>query len=634
MTRATRFRGFASVLAMSGLLVVVAGAARGATFTPATVADLVANVATANANGASDVVELGGLTFTLTVANNAVDGSNGLPDVTEAGTTLTIRNGTIAAGGAFRILHVAAGATLVLENVTLSGGSAGLFPGGAVYNAGTLSATSCTFSGNASDEPGGAIYNTGDVAAIRNCTFSGNSAYVGGGLHNDGTVASLTNSTFAQNAAGYQGGGISNGQGGTITSLASCIVATNTGGDGPPEFADGGVTASAADNLIGTNDGHGVANGVNGNQVGTGASPLDPLLGPLGNNGGPTATHALLAGSPAIDAGGNPAALAFDQRGTPFARTSGAGTDVGAFELQVEADLSVTKTDGVTTVNAGGTTTYTIVVANAGPSAVTGAAFADPFPASLTCTTSSVAAGGATGNTPAGAGSVSDALSLPPGSSVTYTASCTLSPAAFGTVSNTATVSAPAGVTDPNAGNDSATDTDTIATGAALSATKTVAGTFAASGTVTYTIVLTNGGIGPQADAPGDELVDVLPATLALVGATASSGTALADVPARTVRWNGAIAPGGSVTVTVTATVLVSAVGTTVSNQGSLSFDGNGDGANDATALTDDPALPGAQDPTAFAVALASAVVPVLGPFGTALLALLVAAAGLAARPR
>jgi hypothetical protein len=60
----------------------------------------------------------------------------------------------------------------------------------------------------------------------------------------------------------------------------------------------------------------------------------NPLLGPLANNGGPTQTHALLSGSPAIDTGSNPLALSFDQRGTGFARTVGAQTDIGAFEVQ------------------------------------------------------------------------------------------------------------------------------------------------------------------------------------------------------------------------------------------------------------------------------------------------------------
>jgi hypothetical protein len=61
------------------------------------------------------------------------------------------------------------------------------------------------------------------------------------------------------------------------------------------------------------------------------------VLGLLANNGGPTLTHALLVGSPAINTGSNPNALAFDQRGTPFVRTFGAQTDIGAFELQAAA---------------------------------------------------------------------------------------------------------------------------------------------------------------------------------------------------------------------------------------------------------------------------------------------------------
>jgi hypothetical protein len=61
----------------------------------------------------------------------------------------------------------------------------------------------------------------------------------------------------------------------------------------------------------------------------------DPLLGPLADNGGPTQTHALLPGSPALDHGANPDELAFDQRGAGFARLSGAGVDIGAFELQL-----------------------------------------------------------------------------------------------------------------------------------------------------------------------------------------------------------------------------------------------------------------------------------------------------------
>jgi hypothetical protein len=64
----------------------------------------------------------------------------------------------------------------------------------------------------------------------------------------------------------------------------------------------------------------------------------DPRLGPLADNGGPTLTHALLADSPAIDAGSNPSDLATDQRGGSYVRSAGAAPDIGAFELQAAPD--------------------------------------------------------------------------------------------------------------------------------------------------------------------------------------------------------------------------------------------------------------------------------------------------------
>jgi hypothetical protein len=98
-----------------------------------------------------------------------------------------------------------------------------------------------------------------------------------------------------------------------------------------------GAFASGGHNLIGDGSGStGFVNGVNGDQVGTAANPIDPRLGPLANNGGPTRTHALLAGSPAIDASDNSAAPATDQRGVARSRDGDDdGTsvvDIGAFE--------------------------------------------------------------------------------------------------------------------------------------------------------------------------------------------------------------------------------------------------------------------------------------------------------------
>ncbi|WP_299620499.1 autotransporter domain-containing protein [uncultured Tateyamaria sp.] len=124
------------------------------------------------------------------------------------------------------------------------------------------------------------------------------------------------------------------------------------------------------------------------------------------------------------------------------------------------ADLSVTKSDGVTSAAAGETVTYTIVASNAGPSPDPAAALTDTFASGLTCTYTSVAAGGATGNTAAGSGDLSETLSLPVDASVTYTASCLIGTTETGTLSNTATIAA--SIADPDTANNTATDNDTV----------------------------------------------------------------------------------------------------------------------------------------------------------------------------
>jgi hypothetical protein len=99
-----------------------------------------------------------------------------------------------------------------------------------------------------------------------------------------------------------------------------------------------GIFESQGHNLIGVGGGIGFVNGVNGDLVGTFLDPLDPKLGPLANNGGPTQTQALLAGSPTIDRGDNTDLLPTDQRGAGFPRIKDgnadgiARVDIGAFE--------------------------------------------------------------------------------------------------------------------------------------------------------------------------------------------------------------------------------------------------------------------------------------------------------------
>jgi uncharacterized repeat protein (TIGR01451 family) len=174
------------------------------------------------------------------------------------------------------------------------------------------------------------------------------------------------------------------------------------------------------------------------------------------------------------------------------------------------ADLAITKTDGVSTVPAGGTVTYTITASNAGPNGVTGATVADTFPASLTCTWTCTGAGGTCAAS--GSGSINDStVNLPVGASVTYTASCAIAASATGSVSNTATVAAPAGVTDPAPANNSATDTDTLTTAADVRVTLTDSRNYVQVGdSLNYTIEVSNAG---PSNAQAS-VTDTLPALL------------------------------------------------------------------------------------------------------------------------
>jgi hypothetical protein len=183
-----------------------------------------------------------------------------------------------------------------------------------------------------------------------NSTISGNTSGSvllgsGGGIWNSGTLT-LINSTLSGNTAGAGGGGVSNNYGGTLT-LARTLVSGNTAPTGPEIFNDVSGTVTA--------DNHNLF-GVNGNAGVVGFSPgatdvvppagvqLTDILNPtLANNGGPTQTHAFVAGSPAVDAGGPVcpdaagAPLPTDQRGKPrIVDGNGDGTaacDIGAFEF-------------------------------------------------------------------------------------------------------------------------------------------------------------------------------------------------------------------------------------------------------------------------------------------------------------
>jgi uncharacterized repeat protein (TIGR01451 family) len=247
-----------------------------------------------------------------------------------------------------------------------------------------------------------------------------------------------------------------------------------------------------------------------------------------------------------------------------------------------------------------------------------------------------------TGNVPLGLHNLTDDqlgtmfaglnYALLPGNSVDTVAAGLSIPAVINvTTTNTATWTAYNVAPGDGASAQATATVSVVQQPADVTGTKTVTGTFIEGGAITYTIVLSNAGPGEQGDNPGDEFTDVLPASLTATGATASSGTATRV--ANTVTWNGAIPAGGSVTITITATINPGAGGTQILNQGQISYDGIGDGTNDATRLTDDPGQAGPSNPTAFSV-LAAGVIPTTGTFGLVLLLTLLAGAGVLALRR
>jgi hypothetical protein len=247
------------------------------------------------------------------------------------------------------------------------GGNGGA--GGAVFNVSTATLARCTLSLNRAGSGGlggdrgmpeggmgntaypglggngGAMATSGN-AALTNCTLSGNlggngmGAGNGGGIQN-GLALTLRSCTVVSNATGgpmpvqaayygpSDGGGIAGG-----AQIVNTIIALNSdyqGWEDPNNYPDiAGTISSLGHNLIGIADG---GTGFAGTDLtGSLAAPLDPRVGPLADNGGPTWTHVLLTGSPAVDAGDNTNAPASDQRGFP--RVACGLIDIGAFEAQ------------------------------------------------------------------------------------------------------------------------------------------------------------------------------------------------------------------------------------------------------------------------------------------------------------
>ena len=251
---------------------------------------------------------------------------------------------TISGADSYRVFVISTeSVNITLNRLTVANGFNDK-NGGAIYNIGTLNINNCAFLNNVLDhgDNGGAIYNSGSgVLNVTNSTFSGNRLVVspgGSAIYSGGTL-NVTNSTFSGND------GTTIQTFGTAT-LKNTIVTNSTGGN----------------NCSGT-IGDGGGNLVWGDETCPGIS-ADPLLGALGDNGGPTQTFALLTGSPAIDAGTDAGCPSTDQRG--YTRPVGATCDIGAFEY----GSSETTPHAFTFIDQTGMPLSTVIVSN--PITVTG----------------------------------------------------------------------------------------------------------------------------------------------------------------------------------------------------------------------------------------------------------------------
>jgi uncharacterized repeat protein (TIGR01451 family)/CSLREA domain-containing protein len=376
--------------------------------------------------------------------------------ITGSGATSTVIDG----GGLDRVFDIAPNGvpvSVTINSLAIQNGLTSGAPGGAIrVNLGTVVLNDCSLNGNDTDANGGAINNAGNLTLNR-CTLSANTASGnGGGLYNAATVA-LNNTTLSGNSATSLGGGLYNA---TTVSALHATIALNSATSGGGLYNAGSATLKST--LLDANTGSNCSGTVssNGNNLDSGTScvfsaasdqsNVNPMLGDLTDNGGPTATHALSAGSPAIDKADNTGCPATDQRGVVRPVDGDGDTvavcDIGAFEATVPADLSISNHHQADCVSLNGQLIYEVSVVNNGPGDASAVTVTDILPEGVTLV-STIPTCSQSGNT------LTCALgNLSAGSTATITIDVTADKVAQ--LTNTASVRA--AETDPDTSNNSA----------------------------------------------------------------------------------------------------------------------------------------------------------------------------------
>jgi uncharacterized repeat protein (TIGR01451 family) len=314
------------------------------------------------------------------------------------GNSASVSGGTTNNGGG---AYYENGSGLTLSSSSVTGNRLSLVGGttndggGGIYNNGgplgittsTVASNTATLTGTAGFNGGGGIYNNGSTATLVNVTLSDNVLSEpsgldvgGGGYYNNSSGGTFTNTTVAANQSNQPGGGILSG---VSLSVKNTIVAGNRASSGKAN-CDGPMTNSSAGNNLEdttpTTCGFTHASDLAGVPAG---------LGPLANNGGPGPTHALLAGSQAIDH--IPAAQCTDQQGTPHPVTTderGVGRsldgfcDIGAYEF-AGADVGISAGATPTSIVVSQHSTATFTIANSGPAPATATSVTVTIPTGL-----------------------------------------------------------------------------------------------------------------------------------------------------------------------------------------------------------------------------------------------------------